>query len=59
MHIGNHCHISTGVLLNGGVNIGSGSFIGSGAIIREQLALPPLTVVGAGKRVMGWPLRDQ
>ena len=32
------------------------SFIGSGAMIREELNLPPLTVIGAGKRVMGWPL---
>ena len=59
VQIGDHCHISTGVLVNGGVTVGSGSFIGSGAIIREELYLPPLTVVGAGKRVMGWPLRDQ
>ena len=59
VHIGHHCHISTGVLVNGAVRVGSGSFIGSGAMIREGLILPPLTVVGAGKRVMGWPLRDQ
>ena len=59
VQIDNHCHISTGVLVNGGVTVGSSSFIGSGAIIREGLNLPPLTVIGAGKRVMGWPLRDQ
>ena len=59
VQIGHHCHISTGVLVNGGVTVGSGSFIGSGAMIREELNLPPLTVIGAGKRVMGWPLRDQ
>ena len=59
VQIGNHCHISTGVLVNGGVTVGSGSFIGSGAMIREELNLPPLTVIGAGKRVMGWPMRDQ
>ena len=57
--IGDYCHISTGVLVNGGVTLGSGSFIGSGAMIREGLNLPPLTVIGASKRVMGWPLRDQ
>jgi sugar O-acyltransferase (sialic acid O-acetyltransferase NeuD family) len=56
--IGDHCHISTGALLNGGVHVGTGSFIGSGAMIRECLELPPLTVIGAGKSVMGWPLRD-
>lgn len=59
VHIGHYCHISTGVLVNGGVRVGSGSFIGSGSMIREGLDLPPLTVIGAGKRVMGWPLRDQ
>ena len=57
-HIGDHCHISTGVLVNGGVCLGSGSFIGSGAMLREGLELPPHTVIGAGKRVMGWPLRN-
>ena len=59
VQIGHHCHVSTGVLVNGGVQIGYGSFIGSGAIIREGLILPPLTVIAAGKRVMGWPLRNQ
>ena len=59
VQVGNHCHISTGVLLNGGVSVGSGSFIGSGTMIREGLHFPPYTVIGAGKRVMGWPLRDQ
>ena len=58
VQIGNHCHISTGVLVNGGASIGSGSFIGSGVMIREGLNLPPLTVVSAGRRVMGWPLLD-
>jgi sugar O-acyltransferase (sialic acid O-acetyltransferase NeuD family) len=59
VQIEDHCHISTGVLVNGGVRIGSGSFIGSGSMIREGLDLPSHTVIGAGKRVMGWPMRDQ
>jgi sugar O-acyltransferase (sialic acid O-acetyltransferase NeuD family) len=59
VQIADHCHISTGVLVNGGVCVGSGSFIGSGAMLREGLKLPPLTVIGAGKRVMGWPLKNQ
>lgn len=59
VQIGSYCHISTGVIVNGGVRIGSGSFIGSGAILREGLDLPNLTVISAGKRVMGWPLQDQ
>ena len=33
--IGDHCHISTGVLVNGGTKIGSESFVGSGAVLRE------------------------
>ena len=45
--------------MNGGVRVGSGSFIGSGSMVREGLELPALTVIGAGKRVMGWPPKDQ
>ena len=56
--VGDHCHISTGVRVNGGVHIGSGSFIGSGAILREGLVIPQHTCISAGKRVMGWPLRE-
>ena len=59
VQIGNHCHISTGALINGGVTVGAGSFIGSGVMIRDGLNLPPSTVISAGKRVMGWPLREQ
>ena len=40
MSIGDLCHVSTGVLLNGGSSIGSGTFIGSGSIVRESLQLP-------------------
>jgi sugar O-acyltransferase (sialic acid O-acetyltransferase NeuD family) len=59
VQIGDYCHISTGALVNGGVRVGSGSFIGSGAIIREGLDLSEQTVIGARKRVMVWPLRDE
>lgn len=57
--IGNYCHVSTGALVNGGVKIGDSSFIGSGAVLREGLTLPPQTVISAGKRVMGWPMRQE
>lgn len=57
--IGDHCHISTGVLVNGDVQIGSYSFIGSGSVVREGLRLPEETVISAGKRVMGWPIRPE
>tara|TARA_A100001388_G_C28627324_1_gene430526 strand:- start:95 stop:703 length:609 start_codon:yes stop_codon:yes gene_type:complete len=52
------CHISTGVLINGGVRIGKGSFIGSGSIIREGISIPPYTVISCGKRIMGWPIKE-
>ena len=57
--IGDYCHISTGALMNGGVQLGSRSFIGSGAVLREGLTLPVGTVVSAGRRVMGWPIRKE
>jgi sugar O-acyltransferase (sialic acid O-acetyltransferase NeuD family) len=57
--IGDYCHISTGALVNGGAKIGASSFIGSGAVLREGLNLPPQTVISAGKRVMGWPMREE
>ena len=56
--IGDYCHISTGALVNGGTKIGASSFVGSGAVLREGLNLPPHTVISAGKRVMGWPMRE-
>ena len=56
--IGDYCHISTSALVNGGIKIGDSSFIGSGAVLREGLNLPPQTVISAGKRVMGWPIRE-
>lgn len=57
--IEDYCHISTGALVNGGTKIGASSFIGSGAVLREGLSLPPQTVISAGKRVMGWPMRQE
>ena len=56
--IGDHCHISTGALVNGGTKIGANSFIGSGAVLRDGLNLPPRSLISAGKRVMGWPMRE-
>ena len=57
--IGDYCHISTGAMVNGGTRIGVDSFIGSGAVLREGLTLPHQTVISAGKRVMGWPMRQE
>lgn len=55
--IGEHSHVSTGVIINGNVEIGSDCFIGSGCIIREGLKFPDGTIISAGTRVMGWPLK--
>ena len=46
-----HCHISTGAILNGGVYIGTGSFVGSGSVIKEGVALGKGCVVGMGLSV--------
>ena len=54
VQIGDHCHISTGVLLNGEVTVGSAVYR-QWCHDREGLILPPQAVIGAGKRVMGWP----
>ena len=35
--------------------VGNKSFLGSGCIIREGLSIPDNIVIGAGKRIMGWP----
>ena len=51
------CHISTSVTINGEVNIGKGSFLGSGSIIRDGVNIPANTVISAGKKIMGWPLK--
>jgi len=39
--------------------VGSCSFIGSDAMIREGLDLLAHTVIGAGKRGLGWSLQDK
>ncbi len=57
--IGENCHISTGVIINGGVKIGNNSFIGSNSVIRENLKIPANTIISAGKRIMGWPIREE
>ena len=57
--IGENCHISTGAIINGGVSIGDNSFIGSNSVIRENLKIPSNTIISCGKRIMGWPLREE
>jgi len=43
-----HCHISTGAILNGGVTIERDCFIGSGAIIKEGVNVGERSIVGMG-----------
>tara|TARA_Y100000589_G_scaffold329009_1_gene374497 strand:+ start:33169 stop:33771 length:603 start_codon:yes stop_codon:yes gene_type:complete len=57
--IGENCHLSTGAIINGGVKIGHNSFIGSNSVIRENLTIPANTIISSGKRIMGWPLREE
>lgn len=44
-----HCHISTGSILNGNVSIGSGSFIGSGSVIKNGVTVGSNCFVGMGQ----------
>ncbi|WP_198012177.1 hypothetical protein [Desulfosarcina sp. BuS5] len=37
--IDNHCHISTGAIVNGGVKIGSGTFFGNNSMTRECIEI--------------------
>lgn len=49
--IGDHCHISTGVKINGNVLVGKNCFIGSGAIVREGVHIGPDSFVAMGSVV--------
>ena len=46
--IEDHCHISTGAVVNGGVRIGSGSFFGSNAVCKEYIEIGESAVIGCG-----------
>ena len=46
-----HCHISTGVLLNGNVTIGKGS-CGSRTVIKEGVSVGENVAIGAGQVVL-------
>jgi len=49
VEIGDHCHISTGAILNGDVRVGSGSFVGSGVIVQEGTVLKARSLIPMGK----------
>ena len=42
-----HCHVSTGAILNGKVSLGRGSFVGSGSIIKQDIEIGNDCVIGA------------
>ena len=42
-----HCHVSTGAILNGKVSLGKGSFVGSGSVVREEVKIGSNCVVSA------------
>lgn len=50
-HVSDHCHISTGAILNGNTSIGPGSFIGSGAVLKEGVSIGANSLVGMGVMV--------
>ena len=49
VEVEDHCHISTGTILNGQVKVKSKSFIGSGTIIRENITIEEESLIGMGK----------
>jgi acetyltransferase-like isoleucine patch superfamily enzyme len=49
--IGDHCHISTGAIVNGGVKIGKCSFYGSSAVSKEYIELPENSFIKANSTV--------
>jgi acetyltransferase-like isoleucine patch superfamily enzyme len=51
MLVEDHCHISTGSILNGSVRVGAGSFIGSGTVIKEGVTIGKNCVLGMGLSV--------
>jgi sugar O-acyltransferase (sialic acid O-acetyltransferase NeuD family) len=50
-YVADHCHVSTGAILNGNSCINSGSFIGSRAVIKEGISIGANSIVGMGLTV--------
>lgn len=50
--IGDHCFVSSHVVVSGHVEVGSHCFLGVNATIRNGVSLGPRTLVGAGALVM-------
>jgi len=50
--VGDHTHISTGVILNGGVKVGDQTFIGSGSVLRQSIKVGNNALIGMGSKVI-------
>ena len=50
--IGDHCFISSHVVISGHVNVGEYCFLGVNATIRNAITIAPETLVGAGSIIM-------
>ena len=43
--IRDHCHVSTGAILNGKVFLGKGGFVGSGSVVKEEVKIGNYCVI--------------
>jgi len=50
--IGDHCFLTSHVVVSGNVRVGAYSFIGVNATLRNSITLAPATLVGAGAVIM-------
>ena len=50
--VGDHCFITSQVVVSGHVTVGAYSFIGVNATLRNSITLAPATLVGAGAIIM-------
>ena len=50
--VDDHCHISTGAIINGGTLVAEGTFVGSGAVLRDNIRIGSYSLIGGGVSVM-------
>ena len=50
--IGDHCFITSHVVISGGTVIGDSCFLGANATIMDHITIAPSTVIGAGAIIM-------
>jgi UDP-3-O-[3-hydroxymyristoyl] glucosamine N-acyltransferase len=49
--IEDHCHISTGTIINGGVQVGRETFIGSGSVTKEYITITSKSFIPANSLI--------